>query len=68
MWNKDEVQGKADQAKGKIKEVVGDLNNDQELRDEGTADRAAGEIEEGFGKGRRKVGEAIKDLGKKIGQ
>jgi uncharacterized protein YjbJ (UPF0337 family) len=68
MWNKDEVQGKADQAKGKIKEVVGDLNNDEQLRDEGTADKAAGQVEEAYGKGRRKVGDAIKDLGKKIGQ
>ena len=24
MWNKDEVSGKVDQAKGKIKETVGD--------------------------------------------
>jgi uncharacterized protein YjbJ (UPF0337 family) len=68
MWNKDEVQGKVDQAKGKVKETVGDLNNDEQLRDEGTADKAAGNVEEAYGKGRRKVGEAIKDLGKKIGQ
>jgi uncharacterized protein YjbJ (UPF0337 family) len=68
MWNKDEVQGKADQAKGKVKEVVGDLNNDEQLRDEGTADKAAGQVEEAYGKGRRKVGNAIKDLGKKVGQ
>ena len=68
MWNKDEVQGKADQAKGKIKEVVGDLNNDEQLRDEGTAEKATGQVEEAYGKGRRKVGDAIKDLGKKIGQ
>jgi len=68
MWNKDEVDGKVDQAKGKVKEVVGDLNNDEQLRDEGTADKAAGQVEEAYGKGRRKVGDAIKDIGKKIGQ
>jgi uncharacterized protein YjbJ (UPF0337 family) len=68
MWNKDEVEGKADQAKGKIKQAVGDLKDDEELRNEGAADEASGDVQEAFGKGRRKVGEAVKDLGKKIGQ
>ena len=68
MWNKDEVRGKVDQAKGRIKQGVGDLNNDERLRDEGTEDEAAGQVEEGFGKGRRKIGEAISDLGKKVGR
>jgi len=35
MWNKDEVQGKTDQLKGKIKESVGNATNDEQLRDEG---------------------------------
>ena len=68
MWNKDEVRGKVDQAKGKVKESVGKLNDDQRLRNEGIEDQAAGEIEEAFGTGRRKVGEAVKDLGNKIGR
>jgi len=68
MWNKDEVRGKVDQAKGRIKESVGDLKDDEDLRNEGEADRIAGNIEEGFGKGRRKVGEAIKDFGDKLGK
>jgi len=68
MWNKDEVQGKTDRVKGKIKESVGNATNDEQLRDEGTADKAAGNVEEAFGKGRRKVGEAINDLGDKIGR
>jgi uncharacterized protein YjbJ (UPF0337 family) len=68
MWNKDEVQGKVDRAKGRVKESVGEMNNDEQLREEGVEDQAAGDVEEAFGKGRRKVGEAIKDLGKKIGR
>jgi uncharacterized protein YjbJ (UPF0337 family) len=67
MWNKDEVTGKADQAKGKMKEKIGDLTDDERLRNEGAADQAAGKAQEGIGKGRRKVGEAIKDVGDKIG-
>jgi len=67
MWNKDEVTGKADQAKGKMKEKIGDLTDDERLRKEGAADQAAGKAREGIGEGRRKVGEAIKDVGDKIG-
>jgi uncharacterized protein YjbJ (UPF0337 family) len=68
MWNKDEVRGKADQVKGKIKESVGNATDDEQMRNEGAADNAAGGVEETFGKGRRKVGEAINDLGDKIGR
>jgi uncharacterized protein YjbJ (UPF0337 family) len=68
MWNKDEVRGKVDQAKGRAKEAVGDLSNDEQLRDEGAAEESAGNVEEAVGKGRRKVGEAVKDLGNKIGR
>jgi uncharacterized protein YjbJ (UPF0337 family) len=64
--NRDEVKGKFDQVKGKIKEKVGGAVDDRELEEEGEADRAGGKVQEGFGKGRRKVGEAIKDLGDSI--
>ena len=65
--NRDEVEGKLDQAKGKVKETVGKAIDDDELEAEGRADHAGGKIEEGFGKARRKVGEAIEDVGDKIG-
>jgi uncharacterized protein YjbJ (UPF0337 family) len=68
MWNKDEMRGKADRLKGGMKKAAGDLRGDQNLRDQGEADKAAGEAQEAFGKGRRKVGNAIKDLGKKVGK
>ena len=67
MWNRDEVRGKVDQIKGRAKEAVGDLKNDEQLRNEGQADQGAGAVEEAFGKGRRKIGNAIKDVGRKIG-
>ena len=51
-----------------VKQAAGDLTDDEQLRNEGVADEAAGEVQEAFGKGRRKVGEAIEDLGKKIGK
>jgi uncharacterized protein YjbJ (UPF0337 family) len=68
MWNKDEMRGKADRIKGALKKKAGDLRGDEDLRNEGEADEAAGRVQEAFGEGRRKVGETIKDLGKKVGQ
>jgi uncharacterized protein YjbJ (UPF0337 family) len=64
--NRDEIDGKADQLKGKVKQAAGDLTDDQDLHDEGVADEAAGNVKEGFGRGRRKVGEAIEDIGEKL--
>jgi uncharacterized protein YjbJ (UPF0337 family) len=66
MWNKDEVEGKAEALKGRVKQGAGDLTNDDELKGEGEADEAAGTVQEGYGKARRKVGEAIEDLGKDV--
>jgi uncharacterized protein YjbJ (UPF0337 family) len=64
--NKDEVQGKWDQAKGTVKENVGRAINDPDMEQEGLNDQAKGNIQEGFGKVRRNVGDAIKDVGDKI--
>ena len=64
--NRDELEGKKDQLKGKVKQAAGDLTDDEKLHDEGVADEAAGDVQEGFGRGRRKVGEAIEDLGNSI--
>jgi len=64
--NRDEVEGKWDQAKGKTKETIGRALNDDELEAEGQADNAGGHVQEGFGKARRKVGEAVEDVGDAI--
>lgn len=64
--NRDEVEGKWDQAKGKTKEVIGQAIDDEELEAEGGADRVKGSVKEGLGTARRKVGEAIEDVGDAI--
>lgn len=64
--NRDELDGKKEQLKGKVKQAAGDLTDDEHLHDEGVADEAAGNVQEGFGRGKRKIGEAIEDLGDKI--
>ena len=66
MTNRDELNGKKEQVKGKVKQAWGDLTANERLRDEGAADEAAGEVQEGFGRARRKVGEAIEDIGDEI--
>ena len=64
--NRDELNGKGDQLKGKLKQAAGDLTDNDRLHDEGVADEASGDVQEGFGRGRRKVGEAIEDIGEKL--
>ena len=64
--NRDEIEGKFDQAKGKTKETVGRAINDRELENEGKADNLGGKVQEGAGTVRRKVGEAIEDVGDAI--
>ena len=66
MLNDDELRGKADQVKGRVKDAIGRATGDEHLRDEGAADEAAGKVQEGVGKARRKVGEAIEDIGDSI--
>jgi uncharacterized protein YjbJ (UPF0337 family) len=65
--NKDEVEGKFDQAKGAVKENVGRAIDNKEMETEGETDRAGGNLQEGYGKAKRKVGEAIEDVGKAVG-
>ncbi len=64
--NKDELSGKAETLKGRIKENVGEATGDEQLRDEGVADQVEGNVREGFGKARRKVGETIEDIGERL--
>jgi len=64
--NRDEIEGKTEAAKGKLKQAAGDLTDNDRLHDEGVADEAAGDTQEAIGKGRRKVGEVIEEIGEKI--
>lgn len=47
--------GKADEAKGRIKKAVGELTNNERLKNEGTVDKAAGKIKQGVDKVRDAV-------------
>ena len=47
--DKDRIQGSAEQAKGKVKEVAGKLTGDAKLENEGKADKAAGKLQNAVG-------------------
>ncbi len=64
--NKDEIEGKYDQAKGAVKSGIGGLTNDRELQAEGEADKASGNAQEGWGKFKRNVSETVDDIGNAI--
>ncbi len=64
--NKDEISGKARNLKGRAKEAAGALSGNPRLQQEGQADRAGGAVQEGLGKARRQVGEAVQKVGKAI--
>jgi uncharacterized protein YjbJ (UPF0337 family) len=63
IFNKDEVEGKLDKAKGAVKSTVGDATDDTDLRAEGEADRASGAAQETWGKFKRGVGDAADAVG-----
>lgn len=63
MLNKNERNGKVDQAKGKIKVAVGTLTGDDNLKAEGRADQTVGKAQAAVGRASRKAGDAITRAG-----
>jgi uncharacterized protein YjbJ (UPF0337 family) len=61
--NKTEVKGKINKAKGTIQENVGHAVGNRRMENQGAADRSKGSVQETVGKAKRRVGDAVKDLG-----
>jgi len=59
--NKDRIQGSAEQAKGKVKEVAGKATGDSKLETEGKADQVAGKVQNTVGGIKDTVKEAVDD-------
>ena len=57
--NKDRIQGSAEQAKGKIKEIAGKITGDTKLESEGKAEKAAGKIQNTVGGIKDTIKEAV---------
>ena len=60
--NRDEIKGKAQKAKGYVKDKTGEILNDPQLEAEGEIERAAGTVREGFGRAARNVQEGIEGI------
>jgi uncharacterized protein YjbJ (UPF0337 family) len=64
--NKDQVAGRVDQAKGKIKEVTGRATGNESLEAKGVADRAAGKVQSTYGDAKEKGKDAIRSGADKL--
>jgi uncharacterized protein YjbJ (UPF0337 family) len=49
------MSGEGDKAKGRVKEAVGDLTDDKDMKREGKVDQAAGKAKEGVDKVKDKL-------------
>lgn len=66
MWNKNERDGKIDQAKGRAKQAIGDLTGNKTMKAEGRMDEAGGKVEEAVGQLKRKAAETIEKIGEAV--
>jgi uncharacterized protein YjbJ (UPF0337 family) len=64
--NRDEIKGKAEKAKGYVKDKAGELLNDPELEAEGELERASGAVRESVGRAKRKAKDGIEEIAKRV--
>jgi uncharacterized protein YjbJ (UPF0337 family) len=66
MWNKNERDGKIDQAKGRVKQAVGDLTGNDKLKAKGKVDEKVGDAKTAVGAAQKKVAAAIASVGQAV--
>jgi len=59
--NEDQIKGKAEKAKGYVKEKTGEITGNENLEAEGAAERVAGKARETYGKAKEKAKDAVDD-------
>ena len=64
--NRDEVEGKFEQAKGWVKDKAGEVTGDRDLEAEGEIQNAEGETQETWGNFKHGVGDAVDAVGDAI--
>jgi uncharacterized protein YjbJ (UPF0337 family) len=62
--NKDQVEGRVKEAKGKIKEVAGKLVGNEKLEEKGKVQKTLGEAQAEFGDVKQEIKQDIKDAKK----
>lgn len=60
------MEGKIDEAKGRVKEAAGDLTDDDDLKREGKLDQAGGKVKEAAGTAKDKVEEGVDKIKEKL--
>jgi len=53
------MSGTADKAEGRIKQAAGDLTDNEDLKDEGKKDEAAGKVKDAVGDAKDKANDAV---------
>lgn len=66
IFHKDEIKGKFEQAKGTVKDKIGEVTGNKRLEAEGEAEHAGGEAKETWGKFKRGVSDAVDSVGKAV--
>jgi uncharacterized protein YjbJ (UPF0337 family) len=62
MGNEQQNEGRMEQARGEIKDTVGDLTDNERMEREGEYDKAKGTVREGVGDIREDVDNTVDDL------
>jgi uncharacterized protein YjbJ (UPF0337 family) len=60
--NKDQVKGRVDDAKGRVKEAVGDLTGNRQMQQEGRTDQVGGTVRKNVGDAKEEIKKGIDKL------
>jgi uncharacterized protein YjbJ (UPF0337 family) len=66
MWTPTERKTSVDEVKSKVKQAVGTLTRNADLKAEGHVDETVGKVEAAIGRTTLKTGDAIPKLGKAV--
>lgn len=60
--NKDQIKGRVEEAKGKVKESTGHAIGNPNLENRGTAEKIAGKVQKGLGDAKERIEDEVEDL------
>jgi uncharacterized protein YjbJ (UPF0337 family) len=60
------MSGEKDKVTGRVKQAAGDLTGDDDLKEEGRRDEAAGKVKDGIDKAKDKLTNAVDDVRSKL--
>ena len=64
--NRDEIKGKAEKAKGYVKEKTGEIINDPGLETEGEVEQVKGVARESMGRAKREAKDGIEEIAREV--